>query len=141
MFLRADARRRRCDALALQRMTPAHRLVQTKVQTQLAAARVARGMTQQEMWEATGISRTSYLKLERKDGYSNPPLRYLANYAIVLGCELELLIEPEWRTWEPFSAEVLAPEDPRALWHSTARAAAARGEAFARQVQRQESSN
>lgn len=122
-------------------MSPARRLVQTKVQTRLAAARVARGMTQQEMWEATGISRTSYLKLERKDGYRNPPLRYLANCAIVLGCELELLIEPAWRTWAPFSADVLAPEDPRVLWHPTARAAAARGAAFDREVQRQEPSN
>ena len=27
----------------------------------------------------------------------NPPLRYLVNLSIVLGCELDDLIEDEWR--------------------------------------------
>jgi hypothetical protein len=29
----------------------------------------------------------------------NPPLRYLVNLSIVLGCELDDLIEDEWREW------------------------------------------
>jgi len=30
----------------------------------------------------------------------NPPIRYLTNCAIALGCELEDLIEPAWREWK-----------------------------------------
>ena len=91
---------------------PAHRLEQTKGQTRLAKMRVARGMTQREVWEATGISRTTHLRLER-GGFENPPVRALSNCAIVLGCELEELIEPEWRDWLDFGAG--APEKPGAV--------------------------
>jgi DNA-binding XRE family transcriptional regulator len=101
-------------------MSPARRLVQSKVETRLAQRRVERGMTQREVWRATGISRTSYLRLERKDGYGNPPLRYLSNCAIVLGCELEDLIEPEWHTWELFDFTSRQPADPSKLWHGGA---------------------
>ena len=106
-------------------MSPAHRLVQTKVQTRLAERRVKQGMTRQEMWQRTGISRTSYLRLERKDGYRNPPLRYLSNCAIVLGCELEDLVEPKWRTWELFDHARPAPANPAKLWHGGAASATA----------------
>jgi len=37
-------------------------------------------------------------RIEHRD-MENPPIRYLANLAIVLQCELEDLIEPEWREW------------------------------------------
>lgn len=83
-------------------MTPARRLEQTDIRTPLAQLRVRRGMTQEEVWSATGISRATsratYLKLEH-GRYANPPIRYLANCALVLGCNLEDLIEPRWRTW------------------------------------------
>jgi len=29
----------------------------------------------------------------------NPPMRYLANCAIVLGCHWSELVEPEWEQW------------------------------------------
>lgn len=48
---------------------------------------------------------------------ANPPLRYLANAAILLRVELEDLIEDEWRAWQAFDP-VTAPEprDPDTLW-------------------------
>jgi len=79
--------------------------------------RVRRGMTQQEMWQATGISRTSYIRLEH-GGYRNPPLRSLSNCAIVLGCQLEDLIEAKWREWLDFSADAPRPAQPPAAWHT-----------------------
>jgi hypothetical protein len=63
------------------------------------------------MWEATGIGRGSYLWLEH-GGHRTPPLRHLANCAIVLGCKLEDLIEPEWRRWQQFDGGPVAPEAP-----------------------------
>lgn len=45
----------------------------------------------------------------------NPPLRYLANCAIVLGCQPEDLIEEEWRRWFPL-AKPNPPRRPEALW-------------------------
>jgi hypothetical protein len=46
---------------------------------------------------------------------ANPPLRYLANCAIVLGVGVEDLIEEQWRDWLPL-ARTKRPRDPRALW-------------------------
>lgn len=71
-------------------------------------------MSQNELAEASGISIATLRRLER-GAMPNPPLRYLANCAIVLGCELEELIEEEWRTWLALSKEK-APNDPEALW-------------------------
>jgi hypothetical protein len=55
--------------------------------------RVRRGMKQREMWEATGIGRGSYLRLEHAE-YDSPPVRPLVNCGIVLGCKLEDFLEP-----------------------------------------------
>ena len=48
-----------------------------------------------------GISLRTLQRIERLE-VDNPPVRYLANCAIVLGCELDDLIEPEWREWKEF---------------------------------------
>jgi transcriptional regulator with XRE-family HTH domain len=97
-------------------MTPARRLEQTEVRTALARKRIERGMTQEETWRATGLARATYLKLEQ-GRYPNPPIRYLANCAIVLGCELEELIELEWRSWwKRLPNDPDPPPDPSALW-------------------------
>ncbi len=73
-------------------------------------------MTQKEMWEATGMSRATYLKLEQ-GRYANPPVRYLGNCAIVLGCDLAALIEPRWRTWwKRFTNDPDEPARPSDLW-------------------------
>jgi len=79
----------------------------TKPETKLARARIAAKLTQAEMVEATGISRSAYWRLER-GRTANPPLRHLTNCALVLGVPVEELIEDEWRTtWLQ-----LAPESP-----------------------------
>lgn len=92
-------------------MTPARRLEQTKVRTRLGEWRVKRGMTQQEMVDATGISRTTYIAMEAGTE-QDPSLRRLVNCAVVLGVELEELIEPEWREWFGFHHRAMEPPAP-----------------------------
>jgi len=75
-------------------------------------------MTQREMWQATGLARATYLRLEH-DLDENPPIRYLANCAIVLGCQVEDMIEPTWRAWwKRLPNEPDAPERPERLWRT-----------------------
>lgn len=93
---------------------PARRGVQSKQATRLAGLRLERGLTQTELAEATGISIATLRRLER-GSVANPPIRYLANCTIVLGCRLEELIEDEWRQWLPL-AKAKAPRNPEALW-------------------------
>jgi hypothetical protein len=45
-----------------------------------------------------------------------PPVRHLANCAIVVGCKLEDLIEPEWRRWQQFDGGPPRPKHPEQLW-------------------------
>lgn len=91
---------------------------QTKVETKLAAWRVKRGMTQPELARAIGMSLSSYYRLERGI-MRNPPLGYLANASIVLGCKLEKLIEDEWREWYGHRKHLSSrPENPKKLWRS-----------------------
>jgi transcriptional regulator with XRE-family HTH domain len=93
---------------------PARRGVQSKQATRLAGLRTERGLSQQELAEATGISIATLRRLERGT-MTNPPLRYLANCAIVLGCQLEDLIEDEWRRWIAL-AKAKPPRNPETLW-------------------------
>jgi transcriptional regulator with XRE-family HTH domain len=91
-------------------------LEQTKPRTALARWRVKRGVTQSEMAAATGLSRTTYIKLEH-GRFENPPIRYLANCALALGCEIDDLIETQWREWLAFDeADAPRPPDQRVLW-------------------------
>jgi transcriptional regulator with XRE-family HTH domain len=69
----------------------------------LRERRRAAGLTQRALSERTGISLRTLQRIERLE-VDNPPIRYLANCAIVLGCELEDLIEPEWRGWKTFGS-------------------------------------
>ena len=71
-------------------------------------------MSQIELAKATGISIATLRRLERGE-MANPPLRYLANCATVLGVEVEELIEDEWRQWSAFDATP-PPEWPEQLW-------------------------
>ena len=73
-------------------------LTPTDARTKLAHRRLARGVTQRQMWEALGVSRATHLRLEqgRMDDRS---LRLLVNCAIALDCRLDDLIEDEWRQW------------------------------------------
>ena len=68
-----------------------------KAETKLARARIASHLTQRDLIEATGMSRSVYWRLER-GRITNPPLRHLTNCALVLGVPVEELIEDEWRT-------------------------------------------
>lgn len=62
------------------------------------------------------LSRATYRKLEQ-GLIANPPIRYLTNCAIVLGCQLEDLIEDEWRAWwKRLPNDPEQPTDPAALW-------------------------
>lgn len=71
---------------------------QTNVETRLAALRVRAGVSQAHMARTTGISSSTYWRLER-GRIANPPLRYLVNCAIALGVELDDVIEDAWREW------------------------------------------
>lgn len=100
-------------------VTPARRLEQTKVRTPLAEWRLKRGMTQKELREAAGITRTVYGRLERGE-HPDPPLRLLSNCAIVLGVPVEELLQPEWREWwKPQPADPDPPADPSDLWRTS----------------------
>lgn len=66
--------------------------------TRLASARQKLGLSQEELAKRADISLRTLQRIEMRE-MDNPPIRYLANLAIVLGCELEDLIEPEWREW------------------------------------------
>ena len=59
------------------------------------------GLSQRELAKRTGISLRTLQRIERLE-VDNPPIRYLTNCAIVLGCELEDVIEPAWREWKGF---------------------------------------
>jgi DNA-binding XRE family transcriptional regulator len=69
-----------------------------KPRTRLASFRLSAGLTQEEMAWATGLASASYIRLER-GLRPNPPIGWLANSAIVLGCDLEDLMEDEMHEW------------------------------------------
>lgn len=79
--------------------------------THLAAWRILSGKTQREMAEATGISLSTYRRLERGE-IDNPPLRYLANCAIVMDTDIASITEPEWTQWYVFDKAASEPPDP-----------------------------
>jgi transcriptional regulator with XRE-family HTH domain len=87
-----------------------------KAETRLARVRLASGLTQRDLVEATGMSRSVYWRLER-GRIDNPPLRHLTNCALVLGVPVEELIEDEWRTtWLQLSpGGPSEPPDPKEL--------------------------
>lgn len=74
-----------------------------------------RGMTQEQMLSATGITERQYRRLEL-DKMKPPRLDYLVNCAIVLGCEVTELIEPRWLQWHEFVTGLKAPARPSDLW-------------------------
>jgi len=76
---------------------------------------MARGVTQEELADAIGISLPTYRRLERRQT-ENPGLRYLMNAALALGADLDLLIEDEWREWMVFDHDRPSPPTPEELW-------------------------
>jgi transcriptional regulator with XRE-family HTH domain len=68
--------------------------------SRIANVRRLRGLRQDELAAAVGLSVATLRRLERGE-LDNPPLRYLQNLAIALDVELDRLIEPAWRQWWP----------------------------------------
>lgn len=84
--------------------------------TRLAQQRLRRGLTQQELATATGLSLSMVRRLERGET-RNPPLRYLVNCAIALGVKLDQILEDEWLEWYPLDLTHAAkPPDHEQLW-------------------------
>jgi transcriptional regulator with XRE-family HTH domain len=71
---------------------------QTKVETKLAAWRVKRGMTQEELADAVGLPLSTYRLYERKQ-VRDPGAITLNRLAYVLGCKLADILEEEWH-WD-----------------------------------------
>jgi transcriptional regulator with XRE-family HTH domain len=94
---------------------PARRDPGTKAETRLARARMARGVTQDELAYAIGISVPTYRRLERGQT-QNPGLRYLVNAALALGVELDVILEDSWREWMVFAETRPAPPAPEQFW-------------------------
>jgi transcriptional regulator with XRE-family HTH domain len=69
--------------------------------SRLYERRRAAGLSQRALADRAGLSLRTLQRIERLE-VDNPPIRYLTNCAIVLGCELEDLIEPAWREWKQF---------------------------------------
>lgn len=95
---------------------PVAKPVQRK--TKLAEWREKRGVTQEELAIATGISTSTIRRLENPADLAkaNPPLRYLQNCALALGCKLNQLIEPEWQEWMPFDQRRSRPPKAEGFW-------------------------
>jgi transcriptional regulator with XRE-family HTH domain len=94
---------------------------QTRVETKLAAWRVKRGMTQQELAEVVGLPLSTY-RLYERGKMADPGVITLKRFAYVLGCKLADLIEDDW-DWH-YQRRIVAgsrkagpkPPDPKALW-------------------------
>lgn len=93
-------------------MTPRRR--DDSPHTRLAALRIAKGVSQSQLAEWTGLSRSTIQRLEAGE-MQNPPVRYLTNCALALGAELADVIETGWREWMPFDP---APRASRPGRHS-----------------------
>lgn len=79
-------------------------------ETRVAYWRKKRGMSQSELARVTGLTRSTYWRLEQGE-YENPKLRYLVNLAIALDCPngIEDIAEPEWLRWTVFDVEAPGP--------------------------------
>jgi transcriptional regulator with XRE-family HTH domain len=86
----------------------------------LAAWRDKRGVTQQELAVATGISTSTIRRLESplEVERANPPLRYLQNCALALGCKLSDLVEPEWQAGLALDQRRPKPPEPKEFWRT-----------------------
>lgn len=69
--------------------------------TNLSQARQRVGLSQEDLARLAGVSRDTLQRIEWGQ-HQNPPIRYLANFALVLGVPLEEVCEPEWLGWTKF---------------------------------------
>ncbi|MGD0456102.1 MAG: helix-turn-helix transcriptional regulator [Solirubrobacteraceae bacterium] len=82
--------------------------------TMLARARFSRGVTQEELAQAVGVSAQTIRRLERGD-VDNPKLRTLVNCAIALGVDLSDVLEDDWLGWLP-TGDAKQPPEPDEFW-------------------------
>lgn len=88
----------------------------TTPETRLARVRMSRGVTQEELARAIGVSIATYRRIERGQT-PNPPLRYLTNAALALGVQLDDVIEDAWRGWwQRYPDDPPGPPAPDELW-------------------------
>jgi DNA-binding XRE family transcriptional regulator len=84
---------------------------QIQTATKLALARINRGVSQQDLADAVGVSLKTIERLEANK-IRDPHLRIVSNCALALKVKLEDVIEPSWREWHVFNAKRPAPPDP-----------------------------
>ena len=92
----------------------------TKPRTWLAFERIAKGYTQEQMAERTGIALGSYRRLERGT-HANPPVRWIINCAIVLDLDWQWVWQGQWNEWLVLNPDADKPatepsEHDRELW-------------------------
>lgn len=66
--------------------------------TNLARTRQRVGLSQADLAQLAGVSLRSLQRIEKGE-HPNPPVRYLSNFALVLGVQLAEVCEPEWLNW------------------------------------------
>jgi transcriptional regulator with XRE-family HTH domain len=76
---------------------------------------MSRGVTQDELAAAVGISVPTYRRLERGQN-ENPKLRHLVNCAIALGVSLGDVVEESWMEWLPLDAASAEPPARDEFW-------------------------
>jgi transcriptional regulator with XRE-family HTH domain len=94
---------------------PARRDPGTKPETKLARVRMSRGVTQEELADAIGISEPTLRRLER-GRMPSPPFAYLVNASLALGVEVDDLVEDAWRAWHALRADRPGPPASEAFW-------------------------
>lgn len=57
----------------------------------------------------TGIHRDTYRDIERGNRKNAPRITFYVNCAVVLGCALEEVLEPEWLEWSALTPETASP--------------------------------
>lgn len=89
-----------------------YRRSQSQTASRLTLARIARGVTQEDLADKVGVSWKTIRRLEANK-IRDPGVRLLGNCALALNVTLESLIEPAWREWLVFDAERAAPPEPK----------------------------
>jgi transcriptional regulator with XRE-family HTH domain len=82
----------------------------------LAYWRTIRGVTQEEMADAVGISLSTYRRLER-GRIDDPGVRVLHNCAIALGVPLYEIIPSDWHEWTTFDPSASKPPKWETFFH------------------------
>jgi transcriptional regulator with XRE-family HTH domain len=77
--------------------------------------RLSRGVTQEGLAEAVGVTAPTLRRLERAE-VENPKLRTLVNCALALGVDLTDVLEDDWLQWLP-TGRARRPPKPDRFWH------------------------